>query len=319
MDRKMARRPLKGLFPLMPFVLKKNREIDLAGLRANVRAYERAGFDGFVAFGCMGEFYSSNLEEFKAVVDAAVGASKRIACVIGTTFHNTRECIARTRYAQDAGADGVMIGLPYLIPCTAEAAFEHFRRVNEVADDVQIMVYNNPFSFRFNIGVELWDKLMQLDRIRAVKESNGEVVHRNRVISHISKRINVFSGGENWLLGDSLVGANSLVGVVAPGAPQASRQFFQACMEGDLSRALPFHVKFTEVYDEQTAQNEVAWEKACAELGGLRAGPPREPYAPLDEAVRARLASGLAALRKMAASGAPRQTKAREGLHAKIR
>ena len=82
----MARRPLRGIFPLMPFVLRKNGDLDLDGLRSNVRAYEEAGFDGFVAFGCMGEFYQSSLEEFKAVVDAAVGEARKITCVFGLSF-----------------------------------------------------------------------------------------------------------------------------------------------------------------------------------------------------------------------------------------
>jgi len=293
----------------MPFVLKKDQELDLEGLRSNVRAYEEAGFDGFVAFGCMGEFYASNLEEFKKVVDAAVDASRRIACVFGTTFHNTRECVERTRYAQDAGADGVMTGVPYLIPCTPEAAYEHFRQMNDAADEVQIMAYNNPYSFRFNMTPEFWDRLMTLDRVTAVKESNGDVVHRTNVVGHISRRINVFSGGENWLLGDSLVGGNGLVSVVGPGAPRATLEFFRACMKKDLELAVPYHLRFTRLYDEQTAANEVAWEKACAEIGGFKAGPPRAPYAALDPAVRERLARGLKELDGMAGARRAASTK----------
>ena len=239
----MSKKELKGMFPLMPFVLTKNQELDLDGLKSNVRAFEEAGFDGFVAFGCMGEFYASSFDEFKKVVDTALAASRsKLACVFGTTFHNTRECIERTKYAEDAGADGVMVGVPYLIPCTEEAAYKHFRQVNDKVRDIQIMVYNNPGSFRFNISCELWDKLMKLDRIRAVKESNGDVNHRTMVVSHISKRINVFSGGENWLLGDSLVGANSLVSVCGTGAPKAALAFFNACMKRDLEKAIPLHV-----------------------------------------------------------------------------
>lgn len=301
----MSRRPLKGIFPLMPFVLKKNGDLDLEGLRSNVGAYEDAGFDGFVAFGCMGEFYASSFDEFRAVVDAAVSSSKKMACVFGATYQNTRECIQRVKYAQDAGADGVMVGLPYLIPVSDEAAFEHYRLVNEAADEIQIMAYNNPHSFRYNMGVEFWDRLMALDRIRAVKESNGDVVHRTRVVSHISKRINVFSGGEDWLLGDALVGGNSIVSVVGPGAPAATQVFFAACMKRDLATAIPFHIKFTDVYDELTAENEVAWEKACAELGGFRAGPPRAPYPPLDAGIRRRLAIRLEELRRMAETSVP--------------
>jgi 4-hydroxy-tetrahydrodipicolinate synthase len=301
----MSRKQLKGIFPLMPFVLKKNQELDLEGLKDNVRAYEELGFDGFVAFGCMGEFYASSFEEYKKVVDTAVGASKRITCVFGATFHNTRECVQRVKYAEDAGADGVMVGLPYLIPVSEEAAYEHYRLVNEAADEIQIMAYNNPHSFRFNMGLGFWDKLLELEQIKAVKESNGDVVHRTRVVSKIADRINVFSGGENWLLGDSFVGGNSIVSVVGPGAPRATQAFFRACMRRDLDAAIPYHVRFTDVYDEQTAQNEVAWEKACAELGGFKAGPPRSPYASLDPGIRRRLATRLDQLRQMAEAKVP--------------
>jgi 4-hydroxy-tetrahydrodipicolinate synthase len=286
----------------MPFVLTQNFELDLEGLKSNIKGYERAGFDGFVAFGCMGEFYAPTYDEWTKVVDTAVADVDKLACVFGTTFHNTDECIRRTKYAEDAGADGVMIGAPYLIPVTFEVALDHFRRVNDSVDEIQIMAYNNPSSFRFNMTSEFWDKLMELDRVKAVKESNGDVVHRTRVVSHISDRINVFPGGENWLLGDSLLGSKGIVSVVGPGAPEATRTFYDACMRRDLDKAIPFHVKFTELYREMTSQNEVAWFKACAELGGFKAGPPRPPYASLDPRIRRDLEVGLQELRTMVKS-----------------
>jgi len=296
----MARKPLKGVFPLMPFVIRNDQELDLEGLKSNIKAYEEAGFQGYVAFGCMGEFYAAGDEEFRQVVDTAVEATQKIACVFGTTFQNTKECVRRTKYAEDAGADGVMIGPPYLVPCTFDAAFEHYRQVNDAIDEIQIMAYNNPFSFRFNMTPEFWDKLMRLDGIKAVKESNGEVVHRTRVMSRISKRINVFSGSESWLLGDALLGANGVVSLVGPGEPRAVLAFFDACMKRDLDGAIPFHVKFTELLRDLAPENEVAWLKACAELGGLRAGPPRTPYHALEPATRNRLATQLRELRAMA-------------------
>lgn len=297
----MAHKILKGVFPLMPFVLNNKQELDLEGLISNIARYEDAGFDGYVVFGCMGEFYAPSHEEWKKVVDVAVDATRKIACVFGTTFHNTDECVRRTKYAEDAGADGVMIGPPYLMPVTFDAALEHYKRVNDSVEEIQIMAYNNPFSFRFNMTPEFWDHLMQLDGIKAVKESNGDVVHRTRVISHISNRINVFPGGENWLFNDSFLGSNGLVSVVGPGAPEATLAFFKACMKHDFQRAIPFHVKFTELYRNQTSENEVAWFKECAELGGFKAGPP-PPYSALDPKIREELRVGLIELRLMAAN-----------------
>lgn len=289
----MDRRGLKGVFPLMPLVLKKNQELDLEGLRENVESYEETGFHGYVAFGCMGEFYAVDDEEFEKVVDVAVDATKKIACVFGATSNTTRDCLRRIKYAENAGADGVMVGPPFLIPCTEEAVFEHYRLIDEAVDEIQVMVYNNPSSFRFNMTPEFWDKLMTLDSIKAVKESNGDAHHRTLVISHIAKRVNVFPGGEPWLLGDSLLGAKGIVSTCGPGAPRAALTFYDACMKRDLSKAIPLHIKFSELAGDVTASNEVAWLKACAELGGFHAGPPRSPYAPLDRALRMKLSEKL--------------------------
>ncbi len=58
-----TRKPLRGVSPLMPFTLKENFELDLDGLKTNIVGYEDAGFDGYVAFGCMGEFFAPSYDE----------------------------------------------------------------------------------------------------------------------------------------------------------------------------------------------------------------------------------------------------------------
>jgi dihydrodipicolinate synthase/N-acetylneuraminate lyase len=52
----------------MSFVLNNDLELDLEGLKSNIAGYEEAGFDGYVAFGCMGEFYALSLDEWQRVV-----------------------------------------------------------------------------------------------------------------------------------------------------------------------------------------------------------------------------------------------------------
>ena len=42
----MTRKPLKGPFPLMPFVVHANGELDLEGLKHNIGLYEQAGVPG---------------------------------------------------------------------------------------------------------------------------------------------------------------------------------------------------------------------------------------------------------------------------------
>jgi 4-hydroxy-tetrahydrodipicolinate synthase len=296
----MGRKTLKGIFPLMPLVLKKNQELDLEGLRENIAAYEEAGFDGYVAFGCMGEFFATSEKDFNEIVDAAVDATEKIACVFGTMWHNAKECLRRTKYAEDAGADGAMVGAPYLIPCLEEDVYEHFRLVDEQVEEIQVMAYNNPFSFRFNMTPKFWERLLKLESIKAVKESNGDAFYRMSVIKQIGHRINVFSGAEPWLLSDVLNGGNSLVSLCGPATSEGAIAYYKACMKRDFAKAVPLAHALFDMLADCTDNNEHAWLKAAAELGGHKAGPPRSPYAPISSEIRERLKKYVEAVNALA-------------------
>ena len=109
----------------------------------------------------------------------------------------------------------------------------------------------------------------------------------------------MFAGAAHWFLPDSLLGANGIVGIVGPGASQASLTFYDACMARDLDRAVPMHIKYNDLASDITGENEVGWLKACAELGGLQAGPPRCPYAPIDARLRGTLEAKLEELKAL--------------------
>lgn len=299
---KTTRKPLEGVFPLLPFAIKENQEPDLDGLAHNIDFLAKSGVHGFIIFGCMGEFYAPSEAEFNQVVDATVQtAAGRLAVVVGTTFQNTKECIRRTKYAERAGADGVMIAPPYVINPTEEVVFEHYRAVNEAVDEIQIMAYNYPPLPRgFNMTPEFWDRLLELEHIKALKESNGDVWHRTNVLTKIADKINVFSGGEGWLFSDVLLGGKGIVSLFGIAVPKAVLALYNACMNRDLDKAIPLYRKFTQLCGYLTAENEVAFLKATAEIGGQKAGRPRAPYQPLEPAVRQVLEKYLTELASVA-------------------
>jgi 4-hydroxy-tetrahydrodipicolinate synthase len=283
-----TRKPLEGVFPLIPFAIKENQEIDLDGLAHNVDFLARSGVHGLIAFGCMGEFYAPSEQEFNDVVDVAVqAAAGRLAVVIGSTFQNFRECARRTAYAEKKGADGVMVAPPYVINPTAEAVLEYYTCLNSAIDEIQIMCYNYPPLPRgFNMTPDFWEKLLQLEHVKAVKESNGDVWHRTNVLAKISDKVNVFSGGEGWLFGDVLLGGKGIVSLFGIAVPKAVLTLYNACMARDLDTAIPLYRKFTQLCSYITSENEVAFLKATAEIGGQKAGRPRSPYQPLNPELR---------------------------------
>jgi 4-hydroxy-tetrahydrodipicolinate synthase len=106
------------------------------------------------------------------------------------------------------------------------------------------------------------------------------------VLTKIADKINVFSGGEGWLFSDVLLGGKGIVSLFGIAVPKAVLALYNACMNRDLDKAIPLYRKFTELCGYLTAENEVAYLKATAEIGGQKAGRPRAPYQPLDPAVR---------------------------------
>ena len=301
-DTKNNRKPLVGVFPLTPFAIKEDQSADYDGLAHNIDFLAKSGVHGTVMFGCMGEFYAPSFEEYKKCVDVALeAAAGRIAIVVGSTYQNTAECVRRVRYCDQAGADGVMIAAPYVINPNADVVMEHFTAINNAIEGgLQIMMYNYPPLARgFNMSPDFWEKLMTLEHVKAVKESNGDVWHRDMITAKIADKINIFPGGEGWMFADFLMGAKGVVSLFGIAVPQTVLKYYNALLAKDLDTAVPLAHKFTLLSSYITAENEVAALKATAEIGGNKAGRPRSPYQPLDaetHAIFKKLLGELAAM-----------------------
>ncbi len=300
----MARKELKGLFPLLPLVLKNNQEIDYEGIRENIEFLGDAGIHGFIAMGCMGQCHAVGEQEFNKYVDVAVAASGKMVSVFGTTNPSTKECIRRTKYAEDAGADGVMIAPPFALPLTYDECFEHYRLVNESIDELQIMAYNYPYLPRdLNMTYDFWQRLIALDRIKALKESTGPGSH-DKLLFTIADKINVFSGSETNFFHDSILGAIGIVSEFGFVAPKLMLEYYEALMKGEHrnERILEIYESLLDCFyaipggldtPRFFSTYEIAYLNATVEIGGHRAGPPRAPYAQLKEAYRISLEKAL--------------------------
>ena len=109
----MNKKPLKGILFLVPTIVDERGELDLEAYQENIRYLEGIGAHGIVSMASMGHYFLMDHDEFKKVASAARAACNQMTCVIGTHFQNTREAVARTKYAEKIGADGIFILPPY--------------------------------------------------------------------------------------------------------------------------------------------------------------------------------------------------------------
>jgi len=169
---------IKGVLALVMTPFDDNENLDENALRKNVRFLvdKLKGEDGIlIPTGSTGEFYAMTDEECKRVARIVVEeANGAMPVIVGTGRAGTRPAIEMSQYAQDVGADGVMVVLPYYHLTTEEGIYRHFKRIAD-AIDIGIMVYNNPVTSKMWINVELMKRLAKIPNIVADKENTPNV------------------------------------------------------------------------------------------------------------------------------------------------
>ena len=218
-----VRKPLEGLFPLIPLSLHDDQEIDLEGVRHSIGLVAAGGAPGCIVFGSMGQMSSVSEREFDAVCDTAVDAGHRagIAVVVGSTSSYQRESVRRARYAEQAGADGSMLAAPYALPLTPEWALRFFAEAAESLDGrMALMLYNYSPLNGLEITARMWDRLLDIPNIKAVKESNFALAHFDEVLLSIGDRGERVQRQRPGLLHASALGAAGATGIFSWAGPQ---------------------------------------------------------------------------------------------------
>ena len=97
------------------------------------------------AGGSTGENVAMNMEEQREIIGhVASFLNDQVPLICGTGRYDTLNTIKMSKYAQDCGADGVMVILPYYLNPHKKAVMQHFRDIR-AALDIRMMIYNNPW------------------------------------------------------------------------------------------------------------------------------------------------------------------------------
>lgn len=293
------RKPLEGIFCLMPLCLKDNQEIDYDAIAWNVDWLSEKGIHGFIQFGCMGQMYAVSESEFNEACDVAVRAAAKsdIAAVVSSTCTNTQEAVRRATYAENAGADGSMLALPYAFPTTRDWAIEFYQTVDRSLNgELAILLYNYPPLTGFNVTPGMWkEDLLKIKSIKAVKDSDMSIAHHDETLIAIGDKVNWFSCYDAPFWHDSMVGANGIVGIMSWVAPRVFVKWYEECRAGHQMDPWTLDVwkLTTNIFGAMMGPDmppmlsyEGAYLNALVEIGGAKSGPPRKPYAALPASAR---------------------------------
>ncbi len=281
-------------YPITPFTA-DGSGVDAAALTALVDRLVGTGAHAIAPTGSTGESAYLTEDEFDTVVDVTVGAvAGRVPVIVGASDLTTANTVRRARYAQQAGADALMILPVSYWKLTEREIIAHYAAV-AAAVDLPIMVYNNPATSGIDMSPELLVRMFdEIDNVTMVKESTGDLM-RMRRIKELSGGELPFYNGSNPLVLDALTEGAAGWCTAAPNLrPQPCLDLYDAVRAGDVDRARRIYDDLAPLLRFIVAGGLPTTVKAGLELLGSNVGDPRAPLLPLDASGRAELRAMLA-------------------------
>jgi len=133
------------------------------------------GTHGLVPGGTTGESPTLTHEEHKKIINISVRECKdKIPVIAGTGSNSTSEAVELSKFAEKAGADGLLLVTPYYNKPTQEGLFQHYKKINDKVG-IPIIIYNIPSRSVIDMSVETMARLFELKNIVGVKDATGDL------------------------------------------------------------------------------------------------------------------------------------------------
>jgi 4-hydroxy-tetrahydrodipicolinate synthase len=249
---------------------------------------------GIAVFGSTGAIGSFTEEERKRVAKVAVEhVNGQLPLVVGTGALTTAEAVRLSKYAQEVGADGVIVVPITYWPLTDDELYEHYRSI-ATAIKIPVCVYNNPGTTGVDMKPSLLARMAEIDNIRYVKESSGDLTRITSLARLTKNTVSVFHGHESTALEAFMAGAQGWFAGIGNAIPRQCVELFELAVDkGDVATAREHFHKMLPLCEFFVEKSLVRCSHTALDLMGRSMGPPRRPLRMLAPADRARLQSML--------------------------
>lgn len=272
---------LRGIFTPNIVPLDAQGEINETELRRYADWLIDRGVHGLYPNGSTGEFTRFTPEERRRIVAILVDqVAGRVPILAGAAEANTRETIRACEYYYDLGVTAVAIVAPFYYKLTPEGVFAYFK---EIADHspADITLYNIPM-FASPIDVPTVKRLaLECPRVRAIKDSSGDLPHMMRMIAAVRHERDDFSFLTGWdaaLMPMLLMGCDGGTNAVSGIVPELTRKLYDETLAGQLDSARILQYQLLPLFDTMLYSAEFPEGfRAALRLRGFQPGVGRQP------------------------------------------
>jgi dihydrodipicolinate synthase/N-acetylneuraminate lyase len=288
----------EGVYPAMLTPFTKDDAIDFEMFKINVNAQLDAGVDGLVVGGSLGEASTMLAEEKWELLRFCKTAMNRPAPVIvNIAEQSTKAAIQIAKDAVTNGADGLMVLPPMRYKADDRETVEYFKAI-AATTDLTIMIYNNPYDYKIEVTLAMFEELAKMPTIVAVKESTRDVSNVTRMKNHFGDRFKILCGVDTLALEELALGVDGWIGGLVDAFPAETVAVYKLMKLGRYKEALEIYRWFLPLLELDIHSKLVQYIKLAATQTGLCTPYVRAPRLMLEgqekEAVLAIINKGIA-------------------------
>ncbi|MEY3369198.1 MAG: hypothetical protein RI973_2353 [Bacteroidota bacterium] len=271
----------QGVYPALTTKFDSHGNLDTDGFAAHLLAQKQAGVDGLIIGGSLGEASTLLQEEKMQLLQVACQlCGDSLPIVVNIAERSTRAAIAVAQAAEAGGAGGLMLLPPMQYKATEQEVVDYFSDIAR-STSLPIMIYNNPVDYKIEVTLDMFEQLLALDNIRAVKESTRDVSNVTRIINRFGdERLKILCGVDTLAMEELLMGAHGWVAGLVNAFPRETVAIYRLTKAGRTAEALAIYRWFLPVLeldiDPQLVQN-IKLAEVLTGLGTEHVRPPRKP------------------------------------------
>jgi len=278
---------LQNVITAMITPFKEDFEIDEEKYREFIRFQIDNGCQP-LTMGTTGESATLSHEEHHVAMDIVIDEGKKSGkdpfILAGAGSNSTKEAISLCQYAENAGADGCLVVVPYYNRPVQHSLIDHF---SAVADSISlpIILYNVPSRTGRNLEPETISKLAySKDNIVGIKCASGNIDQITKIVKTTPDDFIVLSGDDGMTFHIMALGGKGVVSVASNIIPAKLVEFTNTMLRGNWGQAREMQLELFDLFKILFIETNPGPVKFSAELMGLMNKRMRLPLTqPLEE------------------------------------
>ena len=251
------------------------------------------GMTGLVPLGSTGEFAYLNAAQKRRVIDVTIeAANKRVPVIAGVASSTIADALEQVRYAEQAGADGILAVLEAYFSLN-EAQIEAYFTAIARATSLPVVMYTNPNFQRADLSVASITRLAKIPNIVGLKDASTNTGRLLSIMNAVGDDIDIFAASAHIPAAVMLIGGKGWMAGPACVVPRASIELYQLCRAAKWPEAMALQRRLWRINELFARYSLAACIKAGLELQGFAVGNPLPPQSPLAAPARHEIAAAL--------------------------